>query len=149
MAFSSPPVSPSTPSPTSPHTPTYHSPLARSSASASPSRSSVSAPRLSKTPSPPSTRPNSPPVVSQKSRVSSPQPHQMIRSFSADEREKDRVHQRWLPMAADPELFGSKPTKYAGSVRSMSSSGTATSRTIAAAQSSLQPPRYGTPVSAR
>jgi hypothetical protein len=146
MAYSSPPVSPpTTPGPTSgSHTPTHHSPLARSSASSR--SSSISAPRLSKTPSPPSTRPNSPPAVSHRARVSSPTPQKMVRSLSADEREKDRVHQRWLPLAADPEFFATKPNNY----KSTSSYITAgTSRTVAAAQSGLQPPRYGTPVSTR
>lgn len=151
MSYTSPPSSPATPAPTSPtmsHAPTHHSPLARSShSSSSSSRSqSISYPRLTKTPSPPSTRPNSPPATSHRSRLASPQPHQMVRSMSADEGDKDRVHQRWLPMTADPEMFGSKSSKYASSIKSVSSSTSTTSRTIAAA---LQPSRYGTPVSTR
>jgi hypothetical protein len=144
MSFSGPPVSPATPSPTSSagsHVPTYHSPLARSTTSSR--SSSVSAPRLSKTPSPPSTRPNSPPAVSHKSRVSSPSPQKMVRSLSADEKEKDRVHQRWLPLA-DPDFLGSRMNSHAPPPRS-SSTAPGTSRTIAAAQSGLH--RYGTPVS--
>lgn len=128
MSVASPTPSSTQSNPSSPtYAPTHQSPLSRSATSSR--SSSVS---RSTTPSPPSTRPNSPPAINSRSL-----PQKMLRSQSADEKE-ERVHQRWIPTVAAPDLMA----------KTRSSSLASSIKRPATAQSSVIPPhRYGTPVS--